>query len=84
MSRFSGGSTVPTQTPTNMPTQIRQMPTDLYATSCNFVGFSEAIGGQIWDFRLHLGHKMSASTYKNVAKMQAPVTLTFLAKVGFK
>ena len=40
---------------------------------------------KVWDFRLHLGYKMSASTYKSVAKTQGfPVTLTFLAKVGFK
>ena len=70
---------------------FRQMPTDLYATYCNFVGLlglkvglSEAIGPQMWDFRVHLGYKMPASAYKNVAKTQEPVTLTFLAKVGFK
>ena len=51
VARFSGGSTVPTQ----MPTQIRQMPTYLYATYCNFGGFWEAIGYQMWDIRLHLG-----------------------------
>ncbi len=75
---------MPTQMPTDMPTQIRQIPTDLYATYYNFVGLSEAIGDQMWDFRLYLGHKMPTSAYKNVAKTQEPVTLTFLAKVGFK
>ena len=67
---------------------VYYMPTDMPANSLRKGALKEVLCMQIvykvWDFRLHLGYKMSASTYKNVAKTQVPVTLTFLAKVGFK